>query len=153
MKTTILGAIVSVAVTVAAVVMVVEVVNKMEDHSDENIIEEDRERTLKEKLQDFKEKETKKLNVFFTWTKENPMLAVTIFSLILGFMTEMRRIGDRVSDAAARSKQRRTVYCNDIQSYVTLRHELSYRENKELRDRMSQGETKFQALDTMGLLR
>lgn len=153
MKTTILGAIASVAVTVVAVVAVVEVVNKMEDHSDDNIIEEDRKKTLKEKLQDFKEKESKKVTVFFTWVKQNPMMAVTIFSLILGFMTETRRMGDRISDAAARSKQRRTVYCNDIQSYVTLKHELNYRENKELRDRMSSGETKFQALDSMGLLR
>lgn len=153
MKPTILGAIASVAVTVVAVVAVVEVVNKMEDHSDENIIEEDRKKTLKEKLQDFKDKTSHKLNVFFTWVKRNPMMAVTIFSLILGFMTETRRMGDRISDAAARSKQRRTIYCNDIQSYVTLRHELNYRENKELRDRMSSGETKFQALDEMGLLR
>lgn len=153
MKTTILGAIASVAVTVVAVVTVVEVVNKMEDHSTDNIIEENRERTLKEKLQDFKEKESKKVTVFFNWVRQNPMFAVTIFSLILGFMTETRRMGDRISDAATRSKQRRTVYCNDIQSYVTLKHELNYRENKELRDRMSNGETKFQALDSMGLLR
>lgn len=151
MRATILGAIASVAVV--SVVAVVEVVNKMEDHSDDSIIEEDRKKTLKEKLQDFKEKESKKITVFFDWVKQNPMLAVTIFSLILGFMTETRRMGDRISDAAVKSKQRRTVYCNDIQSYVTLKHELNYRENKELRDRMSSGETKFQALDSMGLLR
>ena len=153
MKVTIFGAIASVAVTVAAVVAVVEVVNKMEDPQSSNIIDEDRKKTVKEKFYDFKDKTTHKLDVFFTWVKRNPMLAVTIFSLILGFMTETRRMGDRISDAASRSKQKRTVYCNDIQSYVTLKHELSYRESKELRDRMSSGKTKFQALDEMGLLR
>jgi len=153
MKSTILGAIASVAVTVAAVVAVVEVVNKMEDPQSSNIIDEDRKKTVKEKFQDFKDKTTHKLDVFFTWVKRNPMFAITFFSLILGFITETRRMGDRISDAASRSKQRRTIYCNDIQSYVTLKHELSYRENKELRDRMSSGETKFQALDEMGLLR
>ena len=153
MKVTIFGAIASVAVTVAAVVAVVEVVNKMEDPQSSNIIDEDRKKTVKEKFQDFKDKTSHKLEVFFTWVKRNPMLAITFFSLILGFITETRRMADRISDAAARSKQKRTVYCNDIQSYVTLKHELSYRESKELRDRMSSGETKFQALDSMGLLR
>ena len=153
MKVTIFGAIASVAVTVAAVVAVVEVVNKMEDPQSSNVIDEDRKKTAKEKFQDFKDKASHKLDVYFTGVKRNPMMAVTIFSLILGFMTETRRMADRISDAASRSKQRRTIYCNDIQSYVTLRHELSYRESKELRDRMSSGETKFQALDEMGLLR
>lgn len=150
----ILGGIITGVVTVAAVVVVVEVVNKVEDpQSRIHIVEEDRKKTLKERFIEFKEKETHKITVFANWIKQNPMLAVTIFSLVLGFITESRRIGDRITDAAEKSRSRRTVYCNDIQSYVTLRHELNYRENKELRDRMTSGETKFQALDAMGLLR
>ena len=46
MKVTIFGAIASVAVTVAAVVAVVEVVNKMEDPQSSNIIDEDRKKTV-----------------------------------------------------------------------------------------------------------
>ena len=33
------------------------------------------------------------------------------------------------------------VYCNDVQGRVQLKHELNYKENKELRDRMNMIQT------------
>lgn len=87
------------------------------------------------------------------WVKEHPTQAMIIVTTAVGAISEVRRTGDRIAKIADDRKSRLTVYCNDIQGRVRLKHELNYSENLELRDRMSNGQTKFEALSEMNLLK
>ena len=84
------------------------------------------------------------------WIKEHPTQTMIIVTTAVGAISEVRRTGDRIADDR---RSRLTVYCNDIQGRVRLKHELNYSENLELRDRMNNGQTKFEALSEMNLLK
>lgn len=87
------------------------------------------------------------------WVAEHPMETVAIVTCGVAAVSEARRLYDRVDDKREARKERLSVYCNDVQGRVRLKHELNYKENKELRDRMNNGQTKFEALDEMNLLK
>lgn len=87
------------------------------------------------------------------WIKEHPTQTMVIVTTAIGAIAEVRRTGDRIAKIADDRRSRLTVYCNDVQGRVRLKHELNYRENLELRDRMSNGQTKFEALSEMNLLK
>jgi len=87
------------------------------------------------------------------WIKEHPTQTMVIVTTTIGAIAEVRRTGDRIAKIADDRRSRLTVYCNDVQGRVRLKHELNYRENLELRDRMSNGQTKFEALSEMNLLK
>lgn len=110
-------------------------------------------RSFKEKALDkwgrFKQKATE----VGTWVKDHPMETVGIVTLALGSVAEGRRIYDRAHEAHEDRINRTSVWCNDVQGRVRLKHELNYKENRELRDRMDAGQTKFEALDEMNLLK
>lgn len=89
----------------------------------------------------------------YDWAKEHPTEALGIATVGIGAIAEIRRTGDRMAKIADDRRSRLTVYCNDVQGRVRLKHELNYRENLELRDRMSNGQTKFEALSEMNLLK
>lgn len=110
-------------------------------------------RTVKEKIDQGWAKFTTGVTNKVAWIKEHPKEAVMIGTFVLAGVSEGRRVYDRAHQAHEDHINRTSVYCNDIQGKVRLKHELNYRENRELRDRMSEGQTKFEALDDMGLLR
>lgn len=89
----------------------------------------------------------------YHWVKEHPTQTMIIVTTAVGAISEVRRTGDRIAKIADDRRSRLTVYCNDIQGRVRLKHELNYSENLELRDRMSNGQTKFEALSEMNLLK
>lgn len=87
------------------------------------------------------------------WMVQHPTETVAIITLGVGVIAEGRRTFDRVKGIYDARMSRLTCYCNDVQGYVRLKHELNYKENRMLRDLMNQGYTKFEALDRMNLLR
>lgn len=93
------------------------------------------------------------LRIVYHWVKEHPTQTMIIVTTAVGAISEVRRTGDRIAKIADDRRSRLTVYCNDIQGRVRLKHELNYSENLELRDRMNNGQTKFEALSEMNLLK
>lgn len=87
------------------------------------------------------------------WIAKHPMETIAIVTCGVSAVSEARRLYDRVDDKREARQERLSVYCNDVQGRVRLKHELNYKENKELRDRMNNGQTKFEALDEMNLLK
>lgn len=110
-------------------------------------------RSFKQKVKDGCTKVKEDWRAFTTWAKENPNDAAKLIgSVITGTALAVNTCA-KLYQAHEKQEQRRTVYCNDVQSYVKLKHELNYDEARELRDRMNCGETKFEALDSMDLLK
>lgn len=110
-------------------------------------------RPFKERVKDGVETFKMKASEVTRWVKDHPMESIAIGSSIVGTIAEGRRIGDRIERKREAKDLRTRVYCPDISGYVRLKHELSYKENLELRDRMRSGQTKFEALSSMGLLK
>ena len=110
-------------------------------------------RTFKQKVEDGLFDAKQKAIQIGQWIAEHPMETVAIVTCGVATVSEARRLYDRVDEKHQARKERLSVYCNDVQGRVQLKHELNYKENKELRDRMNNGETKFEALDEMGLLK
>ncbi len=111
------------------------------------------ERSFKEKVE-WKIYNAKcKVKRTYHWIKEHPTETMAIATVTIGAVAEIRKTGDRFAKIADDRRSRLTVYCNDIQGRVRLKHELNYSENLELRDRMSNGQTKFEALSEMNLLK
>lgn len=110
-------------------------------------------RTFKQKVEDGLFDAKQKAIQIGQWVAEHPMETIAIVTCGIATVSEVRKIYDRVDEKLEARKERLSVYCNDVQGRVQLKHELNYKENKELRDRMNNGETKFEALDEMGLLK
>lgn len=111
------------------------------------------ERTIKQKFTDFKNKLKWKAQDTLNWIKDNPQSAATIATASVVVVKTTYKIVKAIIAVADDRDRRREVYCNDIQSTVRLKRELNYHEQRELRDRMNSGQSKFEALDDMNLLR
>lgn len=110
-------------------------------------------RSFKEKVQSGWVKFTTGVNDIWSWTKEHPVEAAGAVGLALTGVAEGRRIYDRAHEAHEDKVSRTSIWCGDVQGRVRLKHELNARENRELRDRMNSGQTRFEALDEMNLLK
>lgn len=88
-----------------------------------------------------------------TWIVENPKEAAMIAGAGVAVVKTATGVVTKVNRAVDDHKNKTTVYCNDIQQDVRVKHELNYEEARELRDLMNEGYTKFEALDKMNLLR
>lgn len=88
-----------------------------------------------------------------TWVVRNPTTTVALIGAGVTVVKTATGVVTKVGRVIEDQKNRTTVYCNDIQSDVRLRHELTYDEARKLRDFMNQGYTKFEALDEMNLLK
>ncbi len=119
------------------------------EKNNENLVNLSFKQKLEWGLHDAKEKANQVLN----WVGNHPAETVAIIGCTVGAVAEARRIGDRITSAADDRRSRLTVYCNDVQGRVRLKHELNYKENLELRDRMNNGQTRFEALGEMNLLK
>lgn len=111
------------------------------------------ERTFKEKFKDWKGRVKIKFEDTVKWCKENPIPTAAIATATAATVKTGYKIVKAVINATEEKRSRNSVYCNDIQANVRLKHELNYNEARELRDRMDEGQTKFEALDQMGLLK
>lgn len=109
--------------------------------------------TIKEKLNELKFKVINRVKKTVAYVKAHPAETAAMIALGISAVQEGRRVYDRVESAKQDRISRTTVYCNDIQSRVRLKHELDAQENRELRYRMNCGQTKFEALDEMGLIK
>ena len=87
------------------------------------------------------------------WAAEHPVQTAAILTTAVSGVKVARGIGHDIHQMRVEKENRLSVYCGDIQSRVRLKRELTYYENRELRDRMTAGQTKFEALDAMGLLK
>lgn len=110
-------------------------------------------RSFKEKV-DYKLWEAKrKAEAAGRWIIQNPMETVALagagVAVVKTGMNVVTKVHVMITDKTARSM----VYCNDIQNYVHLKHELTSGEAMLLRQRMNAGQTKLQALMEMGLLK
>lgn len=110
-------------------------------------------RTFKEKAHERFLRARLKMYSTAEWVKEHPVETVQILGKIATISALAVNAGSRIYAANEERKQRTSVYCNDIQSTMRLKHQLTYSEARELRNRMNCGETKFEALDEMGLLK
>lgn len=110
-------------------------------------------RTFKEKAIDAKNKVKWKIKDGMQWIKENPETTAATATAIAVTARTLYKITRTVTNSVETRARRKEVYCNDIQSTVKLRHELNYNECRELRDRMNAGQSKFEALDCMNLLK
>lgn len=110
-------------------------------------------RTFKQKVIDSKNKLKWKVEDTIKWVKQNPSSAAAIATGTAITVKTTLKIVKTVLNAIDAKERRKEVYCNDIQSTVKLRHELNYNEQRELRDRMNAGQSKFEALDYMNLLK
>ena len=110
-------------------------------------------RTFKQKVKDGLLDAKRKAVEVGQWVAKHPMETIGIVTCVVATVSEARRVYDRVDEKREARKERLSVYCNDVQGRVQLKHELNYKENKELRDRMNNGQTKFEALDEMRLLK
>lgn len=106
-------------------------------------------RSFKDKMKDGYTKFKWKVEDAWIFIKNNPKETAVIATATAATVKTIFKIGKSVVAHA----EGKTVYCNDIQSSVRLKHELRYNEARELRDRMDAGQTKFSALDEMGLLK
>ncbi len=88
-----------------------------------------------------------------TWVVNNPGTTVALIGTGVTVVKTVTGVVTKVGRVIEDQKNRTTVYCNDIQSDVRLKHELTYDEARKLRDFMNQGYTKFEALDEMNLLK
>lgn len=110
-------------------------------------------RSFKQKVEQAWWRFIAKVKSAFTWIIHHPAESAMIAGCVIGGVSETRRVYDRVHEAHEDHLARTSVYCNDVQGRVRIKHELNYKENRELRDRMNEGQTKFEALDEMGLLK
>ena len=110
-------------------------------------------RTFKQKVKDGLLDAKRKAVEVGQWVAKHPMETIGIVTCGVATVSEARRVYDRVDEKREARKERLSVYCNDVQGRVQLKHELNYKESKELRDRMNNGQTKFEALDEMRLLK
>lgn len=110
-------------------------------------------RSFKEKFRDFKARAKMKVEDTIHWCKENPYATAAIATATAATVKTGFKIAKAVAQRVDDNERRKEVYCNDIQSTVKLKHELNYNEARELRDRMDAGQTKFEALDQMHLLK
>lgn len=88
-----------------------------------------------------------------TWCVEHPTEAVAFIGAGVAVAKTVSGIGTKVGHAINDHNSKLSVYCNDIQGNVRIKHVLNYDEARELRDLMNGGYTKFEALDMMGLLK
>lgn len=88
-----------------------------------------------------------------TWIINNPMEAAALAGAGVAVVKTATGVVTKVSRIVEGHENKTTVYCNDIQSDVRIKHELRYEEARELRDLMNEGYTKFEALDKMNLLK
>lgn len=118
----------------------------------------------KEKWEDFKFDASRKIKKTYegvkqntaktvTWIVNNPKDAVALAGAGVAVVTTATGVITKVGRAVEDLNNKTTVYCNDIQSDVRIKHALKYEEARELRDLMNEGYTKFEALDKMNLLK
>lgn len=114
---------------------------------------DEKKKSLKEKVMEVKTKVKTKVDGIINFAKNNPMETAALATAGAGALASIYKIGRGVASAIDNVNSQKQVYCNDIQATVKLRHSLTYSEARELRDRMNAGQTKFEALDQMGLLK
>lgn len=108
---------------------------------------------MKWRFAGFKEKAKQKTAEAVEFAKENPGTVIAGISALTGLATVTIRGCNKIANTRDERKRRTEVYCGDIQQFVRLKHELKYNEAVELRKRMNEGETRFEALSKMGLLK
>ena len=84
---------------------------------------------------------------------EHPVEATMLIGTGVSVVKTVSGVTTKVVNAINDHNSKLTVYCNDIQGNVRIKHVLNYDEARELRDLMNGGYTKFEALDMMGLLK
>lgn len=110
-------------------------------------------RSTKEKLRDFGYDVRNTVKKGVHWVAEHPMETVSIVAGVVTATAEVRRCGDRITAAHEDRINKTRMYCNDVQSYVQLKHEPKAKELMMLRSLMNEGYTKFEALTMMDLLK
>lgn len=110
-------------------------------------------RTFKEKLKDGVESTKLKFKNGVDYCRRNPgFIAEAGVTTVIVLKTATKLI-KTVAAARDEADSRKRVYCNDVQSYVKLKREPTRSDLEELRDRMDCGQTKFEALRDMNLLK
>lgn len=121
-------------------------------------------RSNKEKWEDFKWKASNKIRYTCdniktnsikvgTWCIEHPAETVAFVGAGVAVVKTASGIATKIGKAIDAHDNKLSVYCNDIQGNVKIKHVLNYEEARKLRDLMNDGYTKFEALDRMGLLK
>lgn len=110
-------------------------------------------RTNRQKFNDFKARVKDGAQTAWTFIKEHPVEIAVGVATATAAIRQGRLVYDRVREAAIERENRLTIWCPDVSGKVRLKHELNYKELRELRDRMDLGQTKFEALDEMGLIK
>lgn len=119
---------------------------------DEKVVDVDF-RSKKQKVSDFFGKVGNGIRTGAEWVVTHPVEMSIGVGLTIGVLRETRLMTNKfiqIHDAAVKD---RTIYCNDIQQNVELKHKLNTFEAIELRDRMDKGQTKLRALIEMGLVK
>lgn len=88
-----------------------------------------------------------------TWVINHPTETVALIGAGALAVRTASGVATKIGKAIDAHDSKLSVYCNDIQGNVKIKHVLNYNEARELRDRMNLGQTKFEALDAMGLLK
>lgn len=110
-------------------------------------------RSFKERTKEKLAKAKQSVADGLTWMATHPIETVTAISIGVGVVAEGRRVATGIARVHEKHVNDMTIYCNDVQTKVRLKHKLNYKECLELRDRMNNGQTKFEALDDMQLLK
>lgn len=110
-------------------------------------------RTFKRKFMDGVESAKLKLKDGVDYCRRNPgFIAEAGVTTVIVLKTATKLI-KTVAEVKDEADSRKRVYCNDVQSYVKLKREPTRSDLEELRDRMDCGQTKFEALRDMNLLK
>lgn len=110
-------------------------------------------RTMKQKFEEGVEKAKRGMCAAGRWVTSHPVETISAVVAVTAAVRQGRIIYDRVNAANAEKASRLTVYCNDVCGKVHLKHELDYKELKELHERMANGQSRFEALDAMNLIK
>lgn len=110
-------------------------------------------RSFKQKATEFGNKAKDVAVGGVVWVATHPIETAIIVGVSATALRQGRLAISKAVELHKDKVDRLTVYCNDVCGRVKLKHELGYRELKELRERMNDGQTKFEALDDMGLIK
>lgn len=120
---------------------------------DEKVVDSVDFRTKKQKIADFWSGVGTGIKATGEWIIEHPVQTALIAGSVAGVIKESRLAINKGIELHDARVSERTIYANDIQQNVELKHKLTTIEAVELRERMNNGQTKLQALIDMNLIK
>lgn len=108
---------------------------------------------LKNKFEELKVNASSKVNEAAQWVSDNPEITLCASALIGKFLWEFGRAAKRKQDAETTKERRSRIYDPSLGCSWQLKRELSNREMAELKNRIDLGESRYDVLTDMKVLK